>query len=194
MGITMESHTLKNYVFFVPGKNQTKLKKQLDYYDQASFEDDYLHMEDIHESGGNQLSEESALKAGDVLISNSTYQATIVGRGNAGKVPTLNFSKVEFHSKGLDKYYFVYLFNCYPEILRQKERELQGNGVIRRISTKSLGKFMIPIVALEEQEKIGKIYMEILNAQAKLRKESNLLEQFTNQIIEGRLRGKESNE
>lgn len=195
----MESHKLNDYVTFLPGINPTKLKKQLgdlalDYYDQASFDVDFLHMEDFHENEENHNANHNVLNVGDVLVSNSTYQATIVGENNAGKVPTLNFSKVEFKSDALNKYYFIYLFNCYPDVLRQKERELQGNGPIRRISTKSLGEFIIPIVAMAEQEKIGKIYLETLRLQAKLREESSLLEQFTNQIIEETLRRKEHNE
>ena len=191
----MKFHILKDYVTFLPGINPTKLKMQfgeldLEYYDQASFDDDYLHMEAFHESKESHNTNSNTLKAGDILISNSTYQAAIVGKSNAGKVPTLNFSRVEFNSDALDKHYFIYLFNCSPEVLRQKERESQGNGPIRRISTKSLGEFTIPIIEMSEQEKIGKIYLETLRLQAKLREESSLIEQLTNQIIEETLREK----
>lgn len=69
-------------------------------------------------------------------------------------------------------------------MLRQKEKESQGTSLIRRISTQSLGKFIIPVVAMTEQEKIGKIYIETMRLQGKLREEADLLEQFTHQIIE----------
>lgn len=97
----MASHKLNDYVTFLPGINPTKLKKQfgdlaLDYYDQASFDADYLHMDRVHESETNHQTNPDVLKVGDIIISNSTYQAAIVSESNAGKVPTLNFSKVEF--------------------------------------------------------------------------------------------------
>lgn len=50
----------------------------------------------------------------------------MVGKANAGKVPSLNFTKVEFKHDRLDKRYFIYLFNAYRDVKRQKERELQG--------------------------------------------------------------------
>ena len=110
--------------------------------------------------------------------------ATMVGDANAGKVPSLNFTKVEFCDDRLDKRYFIYLFNSYRDIKRQKERELQGNGPILRIPIKSLKKLEIPVISLEKQAKIGRAYIETLKLQAKLNTYGKLVGEFTERILE----------
>ena len=52
-----------------------------------------------------------------------------------------------------------------------------------------LTQITIPVVTLEEQKKIGKIYIERIKLQSKLNKYSDLIEQFTNSIIEEALKG-----
>ena len=71
----------------------------------------------------------------------------------------------------------------------QKERELQGTGAVLRIPLRALGEITIPVATLEKQKKIGKIYIERIKLQSKLNKYSDLIEQFTNSIIEEALKG-----
>lgn len=181
---------MKEFVTFVPGINPTRVVKQddvqkMEYYDQAAFERDLAYDEGIE----NNISilEDNALKQGDVVISNSMQLATMVGNVNAGKVLTLNFTKVEFKKDGLDKQYFIYLFNYYDKIKRQKERKLQGS-TIARIPIKALNELIIPVVPIEEQKKIGLIYSEIIKLQNKLGKYSILIEQFAKLILEENLK------
>ncbi|MFB5560282.1 restriction endonuclease subunit S [Bacillus cereus] len=192
----LEKRKINEFVTFVPGINPTRAQKQfgtqkINYYDQASFEADYNH-EDVVVEGKSEFSNHNnpSLNEGDVVISNSLQLATMVGKNNVGKVLSLNFTKIEFDSEQLDKRYFLYLFNAYKDVRRQKERELQGNGPVLRIPLRALGEIIVPVVPIEEQKKIGAIYLETLKLQNKLNKYANLIEQFTSSILEENLRGK----
>ncbi|WP_314588345.1 restriction endonuclease subunit S [Paenibacillus terrigena] len=192
----MEKRGLKEFVTFVPGINPTRAQKQfgtqvINYYDQPSFEADYNH-EDVFFENEEKCSSQNnpSLNEGDVVISNSLQLATMVGKSNVGKVLSLNFTKIEFDSEQLDKRYFLFLFNAYKDVRRQKERELQGSGPVLRIPLRSLEEIIIPVVPLEEQQKIGAIYVETLKLQSKLNKYADLIGQFTSSIIEETLEGK----
>lgn len=191
----MERRQLKEFVTFVPGINQSRAEKQfgaqkINYYDQSSFDADYNHKEGFVEPISNGFSEDSlSLSEGDIVISNSLQLATMVGQNNVGKVLSLNFIKVDFVSDELDKRYFLYLFNTYKDVQRQKEKELQGMGPILRIPLRSLGQIAIPLVPVVEQAKIGMIYTETLKLQSKLHKYAELMEQFTSTILEKSLKG-----
>lgn len=191
----MKRRAIKEFVTFVPGINQTRAQKQFGieevyYYDQQSFEADYKHVEVSVENEIKSLSINNlSLNEGDVVINNSLQLATMVGKNNVGKVLSLNFTKVEIENKQLDKRYFLFMFNVYKDVKRQKERELQGTGPVLRIPLRALAEITIPVVPLEEQKNIGKIYIETMKLQSKLNKYSDLIEQFTNSIIEETLKG-----
>lgn len=190
----MKRRAIKEFVTFVPGINQTRAQKQfgieaVNYYDQQSFEADYKHVEVFVENEIKSLSINNlSLNEGDVVLSNSLQLATMVGKNNVGKVLSLNFTKVEIDNKQLDKRYFLFMLNTYKDVKRQKERELQGTGPVLKIPLRALGEITIPVVTLEEQKKIGKIYIERMKLQSKLNKYSDLIEQFTNSIIGEALR------
>jgi restriction endonuclease S subunit len=194
--IYLEKKGLKEFVTFVPGINPTRAQKQfgiqvINYYDQSSFEADYKHEDVVFEEESKSLSQNNlSLNEGDVVISNSLQLATMVGKNNIGKVLSLNFTKIQFDSEQLDKRYFLYLFNAYKDVKRQKERELQGSGPVLRIPLRALGEIIVPVVPLDEQKKIGAIYAETLKLQSKLNKYADLIEQFTSSIIEETLKGK----
>lgn len=191
----MKKRAIKEFVTFVPGINQTRAEKQfgieaVNYYDQQSFQADYKHEEVLDESELEALSINNlSLNEGDVVINNSLQLATIVSKNNVGKVLSINFTKVEIDKEQLDKRYFIFMFNAYKDVKRQKERELQGTGPVLRIPLRALGEITIPVVPLEEQKNIGKIYMETMKLQGKLNRYSYLIEQFTNSIIEETLKG-----
>ena len=194
--IYLEKRVLKEFVKFVPGINPTRAQKQfgtqvINYYDQPSFEADYNHEDIVVEDESKSLSQNNlSLIEGDVVISNSLQLATMVGKNNVGKVLSLNFTKIEFDSEQLDKRYFLFLFNAYKDVRRQKERELQGSGPVLRIPLRALGEIIVPVVPLEEQKKIGTIFGETLKLQSKLNKYGELIEQFASSIIEENLEGK----
>lgn len=191
----MKRRAMKEFMTFTPGINQTRAQKQfgvetVNYYDQQSFDADYKHVEMFIENEMSNLSIDNlALNEGDVVINNSLQLATMVGKNNVGKVLSINFTKVEIDKKELDKRYFIFMFNAYKDVKRQKERELQGSGPVLRIPLRALGEITIPVVAIEEQRKIGKIYIETMKLQSKLNRYSGLIEQLTNSIIEETLKG-----
>lgn len=191
----MEKRKLSDFVSFVQGVNQSRAEKQfgdqeIPYYDQASFEDDYRHYNEMNqeEKINESFTSEVTLDKRDIVISNSLQRATMVGETNIGKVLSINFTKVNFINEELDKHYFLYLFNNYQDIQRQKERELQGTGPILRLTKQSLEKLIIPIVPLKEQRQIGAIYVESLKAQSKLSEYARLLEKFTGTMLETKLK------
>ncbi|MCP1108914.1 restriction endonuclease subunit S [Ohessyouella blattaphilus] len=196
----MEKRKLGSFVTFIPGINPTRAENQIEmkniiYYDQAAFESDFNYENKVNEEKTTgMINKGIALEAGDVVISNSLQMATIVGEGNAGKVPSLNFTKVEFRSNALDKQYFVYLFNVYSGVKRQKEKGLQGNGAILRIPIKELTQIVIPVVPIEQQKKIGSSYNKTLRIKSKLNKYTELMEQFAYSVLEENLKEKRQDE
>ena len=186
---------IKDLATFIPGINPTRAEKQfgkqlINYYDQPSFEADYNHVDDSGEAALKFSSlNNAALNAGDLIISNGSRLAAMVGENNAGKVLSLNFTKIVLDSDHLDQRYFLFLFNDFKEVQRQKERGSQRSGLVQRIPLRALGEILIPIIPLAEQKKIGAIYTERLKLQNNLNKYSALIEQFTNSIIAENLKG-----
>ena len=183
---------LSDYVTFVSGVNPTRANKQIDdvivYYEQSDFNNDFNHLDGYEIEENPSDFGKHTLKEGDIVISNIQQKAVMIGKSNAGKVIPLNFTKVEFKKKTLDKNYFLYLFNSNKSIQRQKEREQQGN-VLQKLSTKALGELKIPVIPLEKQNKIGEAYSKTLKLQGELIRYSDLLEQFSTQILEKTLQG-----
>lgn len=190
----MEKRILRELVTLVPGLNPTRVQKQctaqpICYYDQSSFDADYHYEElGVQEEAVSLVTYDNALNEGDIVISNALQLATMVGKNNVGKVLSLNFIKVELNSQELDKRYFLFLFNAFRGVKRQKERELQGIGAVRRIPLRALEEIVIPMVPIEEQRQIGAIYAETLKLQSKLNKYVDLMEQFTISMLEERLK------
>lgn len=184
---------LANYVTFISGINPTRAKKQygeeIIYYEQNDFNNDYNHLD------GFEISEEfsefgkQTLQEGDVVISNLQQKAAIVGKSNAGKVISLNFTKVDFTNKQLDKNYFLYIFNSNKSVQREKERAQQGY-INQKISTKDLNELVVPIVSIEQQKKIGAAYSRMLKLQGELQQYSTKLDQFAIEIFEKTIKGR----
>ena len=70
-----------------------------------------------------------------------------------------------------------------------KGKKLQGSGPILRIPIKTLEELDIPLIPIREQERIGRIYSEVLRFQGKLSRYSDLIEKFTNSILEESIKG-----
>ncbi|MDM5143455.1 hypothetical protein ICE98_00526 [Lactococcus lactis] len=108
-----------------------------------------------------------------------------MGKENKGKVLSINFTKVEFKNDQLDKNYFLYLFNVFKDVKRQKEKEMQGTGVIQKIPLKALGNIKIPLLPIVEQQKIGKFISKLYALQSELSQFSRTLEEFSYSLLEG---------
>lgn len=183
---------LVELVKLTQGINSARAEKQyglvdVTYYDQGSFENDVNQVANLTEPSVEVPINEFSLHAGDVVISNALQQAAIISKANQGKVPSINFTQVEFIDSDLDKQYFIYLFNNYSAVKRQKEREVQGN-MVTRIPIRALYELAVPLPPITEQRKIGQIYNETRKIQAKLSQYSNLLEELTTSLLEENLK------
>lgn len=185
----MKKSPLSYFVKFLPGINQSRAEKQFGddtfvYYDQSSFESDYIAPSYLTNSNEEKSKGGLSLNEGDVVISHALQLAAIVKEENAGKILPINFIKVECSNQTLNKEFFIYLFNENQTLKRQKERETQGIGPVLRISVASLEGLQIPNIPLEEQKKIGRTYFEILKLKNKLTQYGDLLNQLTNALLE----------
>ena len=188
----MGEYFLKNCVSFTPGINPSRIQTtDLEFYDQNDFVNDYNFINKVNIKDKSFDSENLLkLKEGDVVISVVTRQAAIVSKGNDGKILTLNFIKVDFDNDFLDKKYFLYLFNSYSGVKRQKERMLQGTGSVLKIPVKSLNDIEIPIISMSEQVKIGEAYKKTICLNNYLDKYKSLMEKCANSILEESVRGR----
>lgn len=185
----MKQKKLNQFVKLIPGVNQSRAEKQVEsekiiYYDQASFDLDYNNQPISHLSETLSVADEASVKEGDVVINHSLQLATIVRKGNVGKILPINFIKVVFLNDSLNKEFFVYLFNASQMIKRQKERETQGIGPVQRISIASLEQLNIPDINIKEQEKIGKVYFEMQQLKTNLKNYGRLLDKLTTSLLE----------
>lgn len=191
----VEIRRLSEFVDFDPGINQTRAEKKLgqqeiSYYDNQSFERDLKKIQVDREAQKYQPNfSEFAVQPGDVVINNTTQLAAIVGQANAGRVLSLNFTKVNFNSPQLDQNYFVYLFNEYTDLQKQKVQQLQGTGSTVRITNRALEHFVIPVIPLVEQQKMGLAYAKVVELQSNLTVYGSLLEDLTKSILKKNLEG-----
>ncbi|MDO5813934.1 MAG: restriction endonuclease subunit S [Bacillota bacterium] len=185
----MSKYFLRDCVSFTPGINPSRVQiSNLEFYDQNDFVSDYNFEEAEKASVGTE--DFLRVKEGDVVISVVMRQAAIVSKGNDGKILTLNFIKVDFDNDFLDKKYFLYLFNSYSGVKRQKERMLQGTGAVLKIPVKSLNDIEIPVISMLEQMKIGEAYKKTVCLNNYLDKYKCLMGKCVNSILEESVKGR----
>lgn len=185
----MGKYFLRECVSFTPGINPSRVQvSNSEFYDQNDFVNDYNFEETEKASVGTE--DFLRVKEGDVVISVVMRQAAIVSKGNDGKILTLNFIKVDFNNDVLDEKYFLYLFNSYSVVKRQKERMLQGTGAVLKIPVKSLRDIEIPVISMLEQMKIGEAYKKAVCLNNYLEKYKCLIRKCVNSILEESVKGR----
>lgn len=115
-------------------------------------------------------------------------RAAIVSSENQGKLLTGNFFKVDFLNYTIDKSYFVYLYNENREVLKEKNKQLQGTTVVQKLTKSGLNSLLLPMVSLEKQQEIGQIYLKLQQLKKKMYQQIDNLDQFTIQILEGKIK------
>lgn len=180
---------LKEFITFSLGYNQSRIARDNEgqniiYYDQAAFAEDIealvVHEDVIKRDTVNSL----GLHEGQVVINRLNNQATMISENNVGKVLTSNFICVEFNNSDLDKTYFMYLFNAYKKVQRQKEKMSQGISAVQSISLADLGEIEIPYVNIAEQRLIGNTYMKMLELERVLSKQINLIDRLSLTLLD----------
>ena len=183
----------------IQGVNQSRV--QLDenqvFYDQTLFEHDLSNMYAYSTVSMKQSVEEDIyLNEGDIVISSTIQNATLIGKSDKKRVLTINFTKVKL-SEEIDKAYFIYLYNLNREVQRQKERETQTMGHVQRMTLKSMGSIEIPIVSMEKQRNIGNAFMMMSKIKNDAKHYIDLIDKLTysilEEIMEVNLNDKESN-
>ena len=185
---------LKKLVKFTSGINPSRINQEFldkySFYDKESFEKDLI-FESAQDSNKKNIIDDSLLED-EIIFYSLSNQMAIVSKSNIGKIPSLNFSKVEIISNKIDRNYLLYLFNENQMIQRQIERERQGM-ILLKLPLISLYEIDIPMIPLEEQEKIGKIYIESIKLKNKIKKYSDLLEDATMHLLSMKVRDKYDN-
>lgn len=187
--LNINKKKIADFVKLTQGINQTRLKQSGTYdivlYDQSSFEEDLLIDTTPNDVYFNEeLRAQDGVSVGDVVINTMKQTAAIVSQENAGKILSMNFLKVDFINGGIDKRYFVYLFNANKMVKRQKERETQGTYAVLKIPISSLKGLEIPYLRLEDQRKLGLAYTKMMATKRKYQKLMEATELLTLEILE----------
>lgn len=137
----------------VSGYNIARLssEEQKQKYSNDDFEHDFYRMK-------------LAAPTNDIIYRQSiscNMSATIISDENRDKCISQVFSIMKVDTKKINLWYLCYLLNESSEIVRQCHVLLQGS-VIVRLSAQQLKQIEIPIISLQEQEKMGRLYVTAL--------------------------------
>ncbi len=94
-------------------------------------------------------------------ISDRNMSATIISDENKDKCISQVFSIMKVDTQKVNLWYLCYLLNESTEIARQCCFFLQGS-VIWRLSAQQLKQIEIPVLSMQEQEKLGRLYVTAL--------------------------------
>lgn len=184
----MKTYRFDNFIDFVQGVNQSRIERLDDYellYDNSCFNLDYESMY-TNAKSLNFSKDINYLVSGDIVISISLQKATVVSMENEGKILPINFVKVNFKDERLDKTYFLYLMNFNKIVKKCIDRNVQGSGIVQRITLNSLGKIEIELPEMEIQKRIGEVYLQMIKMQKKINEYSNLIGKMTYSILENK--------
>ena len=110
-----------------------------------------------------------------IIIGLTSYKALVIGETNLGKIIPSNFAYIELNLGKVDPFYFSWYFNEHPEVQKQLTIAMQGS-IIRALSVQMLRELEIPMLPLELQQKIGKVY-ELRRKKEKVLFEKKALEE-----------------
>lgn len=179
---------LKNYIYLTQGINSSRVSVSIDQlYDQQSFEKDYIQASLPNDHLYDEKNSDAYVKPGDVVINNMNQKAAIVSKENQGKLLTGNFYKAEFLTAQLDKSYFVYLYNENKEVIKEKNKQLQGTANVQKMTKTGLNLLNLPIVSLQLQQKIGQSYLRLQQLKQKMYLRMAYLDQLTLQVLEEKI-------
>ena len=144
------------------GLNTRELKKidNVIYYSKKYADDDLLlgYRPNIPKISTN----EESVTAGDVVVNTTTNESTIVSPVNEGRILTQASIKIIIlDPQQLDLWYLCYLFNDSQIIKKQLHSLIEGT-VLKRITQSNIRDLDIPVLPLEEQKQIGKIYRNFM--------------------------------
>lgn len=138
----------------VSGYNIVRLseKEQGQKYSNDDFEHDFYRMK-LAAPTNNIIYRQSA--------SERNMSATIISDENKDKCISQVFSIMKVDTQKINLWYLCYLLNESAEIARQRNILLQGS-VIVRFSAHQLKQMEIPVLPMQGQEKLGRLYVTAL--------------------------------
>ena len=137
-------------------------------------------------SEGSTIGEEKYLKypqkflsvrEGDVVISPITQFAGIVRDHEFSMLLSPNHIKVSLEESIIDKSYFIFWFNELSQARRQISEMKQGTTVIK-LPTSGLKRMTISLPKLDQQQLLGKAYINSLQLSEQLKRKKDLELQF----------------
>ena len=125
-----------------------------------------------------------------LLISLTTNKAVIVSEAHEGHLLTSNYIRVDYDSSKIDPNYFCYVYNESDEVRKQIAMNEQGASLVSRLSLQQLRKFELFCPSLEEQRRVGAIYLlqqkrELLKSE-KIKLEKLAVHALLNKYLQGR--------
>ena len=125
-----------------------------------------------------------------LLISLTTNKAVIVSEAHEGHLLTSNYIRVDYYSSKIDPNYFCYVYNESDEVRKQIAMNEQGASLVSRLSLQQLRKFELFCPSLEEQRRVGAIYLlqqkrELLQSE-KIKLEKLAVHALLNKYLQGR--------
>ena len=145
----MDQKCLDELIKFTLGKNISRLKKQDEnIYTPEDFENDLHSLSDANEICG-------------CIINLIRSKASPISTGIQEKYITSNFLLCMFDQNELDPWYFCYQFNEGKSLEQQIGRYHQGSTVsVKKLNIKSIGELKIPVLDIEKQRQIGRLYRQ----------------------------------
>lgn len=130
------------------------------------------------------------VEPGMVLISLTTNKAVIVSQAHEGHLLTSNYIWVDYDNSKIDPNYFCYVYNESEEVRKQIAMNEQGASLVSRLSLQQLRKFELFCPSLEEQRRVGAIYLlqqkrELLQSE-KIKLEKLAVHALLNKYLQGR--------
>lgn len=129
--------------------------------------------------------EKSLVYPGDIVMSRTApFKAAVIPEMGTNKViASGNMFGIEINTQKFNPIYIMLYLNS-PQGMRQLEARANG-AVIKTISQGDLGEIQIPMIPLEEQQRIADTYMKLQAKLAALKKEEETIRTQIQQLVGG---------
>lgn len=121
----------------------------------------------------------------DILVGLTMQKAMVISKELIGKLVLSNFAIISILDRNiLDPYYLCWLFNENNKIKKIIDQNAQGSSYVYTLSIATLRDIEIPIIDIELQRKIGRLYKLFIDKKQIEIKLKKLTEQLLKEKIE----------
>ena len=175
----------KEFVGFHTGINNTRLTKEektIEIYNIVDLNfDKTIYTESFGELPFRD--KKYLTSRGDLIYNCSIATAAVVSEKNTGKRMSQNFVVLTFDRERYDKYFVCYLLNNSRMVKSQLSTLKQGSSLLRTMPA-SIKEISVDVPNLEQQRKIGKMYIKTEQMIALKKKAIKLEEELLYEAIE----------